>query len=143
MIYLVLAILSSMLVSVLMLKSGRFRQLVCGSPTVVIERGQVLQKAMRRLRLTTEDLFEQLRQKGVFYLEDVAWAIVETNGMLSVIRRPEEEPVTPKELGLSPARAGPGAGAGVPDDGAHRWQVEGDRKKYGHGAGQVKQQRYV
>ncbi len=74
-------------------------------PTVVIERGQVLQKAMRRLRLTTEDLFEQLRQKGVFYLEDVAWAIVETNGMLSVIRRPEEEPVTPKELGLSlPAR---------------------------------------
>ena len=45
---------------------------------------------MRRLRLTTEDLFEQLRQKGVFYLEDVAWAIVETNGMLSVIRRPED-----------------------------------------------------
>ena len=38
-----------LLVSVLMLKSGRFRQLVCGSPTVVIERGQVLQKAMRRL----------------------------------------------------------------------------------------------
>ena len=95
-----------LLVSVLMLKSGRFRQLVCGSPTVVIERGQVLQKAMRRLRLTTEDLFEQLRQKGVFYLEDVAWAIVETNGMLSVIRRPEEEPVTPKELGLSPASQG-------------------------------------
>ena len=95
-----------LLVSVLMLKSGRFRQLVCGSPTVVIERGQVLQEAMRRLRLTTEDLFEQLRQKGVFYLEDVAWAIVETNGMLSVIRRPEEEPVTPKELGLSPASQG-------------------------------------
>ena len=46
-------------------------------------------------------VLEQLRQKGVFYLEDVAWAIVETNGMLSVIRRPEEEPVTPKELGLS------------------------------------------
>ena len=61
---------------------------------------------MRRLRLTTEDLFEQLRQKGVFYLEDVAWAIVETNGMLSVIRRPEEEPVTPKELGLSPVSQG-------------------------------------
>ena len=89
-----------LLVSVLMLKSGRFRQLVCGSPTVVIERGQVLQKAMRRLRLTTEDLFEQLRQKGVFYLEDVAWAIIETNGRMSVIRRPEEDPVTPKQLGL-------------------------------------------
>lgn len=89
-----------LLVSVLMLKSGRFRQLVCGSPTVVIERGQVLQRAMRRLRLTTEDLFEQLRQKGVFYLEDVAWAIIETNGRMSVIRRPEEEPLTPRQLGL-------------------------------------------
>lgn len=89
-----------------MLKSGRFRKLVCGSPMVVIQRGKVLQGQMRRLRMTTEDLFEQLRQNNVFYLEDVAWAIVETNGMLSVIRRPEEEPVTPKELGLSPASQG-------------------------------------
>ena len=87
-------------VSLWMLKSGRFRQLVCGSPTVVIQRGQVLQQQMRRLRLTTEDLFEQLRQNGVFYLEDVAWAIIETNGNMSVIRWPEEDAVTPKELGL-------------------------------------------
>ena len=55
---------------------------------------------MRRLRMTTEDLFEQLRQNNVFYLEDVAWAIIETNGRMSVIRRPEEDPVTPKQLGL-------------------------------------------
>ena len=86
--------------SLLMLKSGPFRKLVCGSPTVVIQRGQVLQQQMRRLRLTTEDLFEQLRQNGVFYLEDVAWAIIETNGNMSVIRWPEEDAVTPKELGL-------------------------------------------
>ena len=165
-----------LLVSVLMLKSGRFRQLVCGSPTVVIERGQVLQKAMRRLRLTTEDLFEQLRQKGVFYLEDVAWAIVDKRdaqrhpaagggachpqGAGAVPCQPgagsgghqrwRAVPALPGAvrqgpgLGAPPvARAGPGAGAGIPDDGAHRWQVEGDRKKDGHGAGQVKRQRYV
>lgn len=83
-----------------MLKSGRFRKLVCGSPMVVIQRGKVLQGQMRRLRMTTEDLFEQLRQNNVFYLEDVAWAIIETNGRMSVIRRPEEDPVTPKQLGL-------------------------------------------
>ena len=47
---------------------------------VVIQRGKVLQGQMRRLRMTTEDLFEQLRQNNVFYLEDVAWAIIETNG---------------------------------------------------------------
>ena len=67
---------------------------------VVIQRGKVLQGQMRRLRMTTEDLFEQLRQNNVFYLEDVAWAIIETNGRMSVIRKPEEDPVTPKQLGL-------------------------------------------
>ena len=83
-----------------MLKSGAFRRLVCGRPMVVVERGKILQGQMRRLRMTTEDLFEQLRQNNVFYLEDVAWAIIETNGRMSVIRRPEEDPVTPKQLGL-------------------------------------------
>ena len=48
-----------------MLKSGRFRKLVCGSPMVVIQRGKVLQGQMRRLRMTNEDLFEQLRQNNV------------------------------------------------------------------------------
>ena len=83
-----------------MLKSGAFRRLVCGRPMVVVERGKILQGQMRRLRMTTEDLFEQLRQNNVFYLEDVAWAIIETNGRMSVIRRPEEDPVTPKQLDL-------------------------------------------
>ena len=93
-------VICELAMSLLMLKNGPFRKLVCGSPTVVIQRGQVLQQQMRRLRLTTEDLFEQLRQNGVFYLEDVAWAIIETNGNMSVIRWPEKDAVTPKELGL-------------------------------------------
>ena len=99
-------VLCELLASFSMLKSGRFRKLVCGSPTVVIQRGEILQKQMRRLRMTTEDLFEQLRQNGVFYLEDVAWAIVETNGTLSVLRRPEQDPATPKQLGLKPENQG-------------------------------------
>ena len=93
-------VLCELLVSFGMLKSSRFRKLVCGSPTVVIQRGEILQNEMRRLRITTEDLMEQLRQNGVFYLEDVAWAIIETNGRMSVIRRPQEEPLTPRQLGL-------------------------------------------
>ena len=95
-------VLCELLVSFGMLKSSRFRKLVCGSPTVVIQRGEILQNEMRRLRITTEDLMEQLRQNGVFYLEDVAWAIIETNGMMNVIRRPEEDPVTPRQLQLKP-----------------------------------------
>ena len=95
-------VLCELLVSFGMLKSSRFRKLVCGSPTVVIQRGEILQNEMRRLRITTEDLMEQLRQNGVFYLEDVAWAIIETNGMMNVIRRPEEDPVTPRQLQPKP-----------------------------------------
>lgn len=99
-------VLCEILVSFGMLKSGRFRQMICGNPIVVIQRGQILQDQMRRLRMTTEDLCEQLRQNNVFYLEDVAWAIIETNGMMSVIRKTEEDPVTPKQLGLNPPSQG-------------------------------------
>lgn len=95
-------VLCELLVSFGMLKSGSFRRLVCGSPTVVIRQGELLQSEMRRLRITTEDVMEQLRQNGVFYLEDVAWAIMETNGIMNVIRRPDKEPVTPRQLQLKP-----------------------------------------
>ena len=83
-----------------MLKSGAFRRLVCGRPMVVVERGKILQGQMRRLRMTTEDLLEQLRQNNVFYLEEVAYAIIETNGMMSVIKYPESDPLTPKPAGV-------------------------------------------
>lgn len=84
-----------------MLKSGAFRRLVCGRPMVVVERGKILQEQMRRLRMTTEDLLEQLRQSGSFYLEEVDWAIVETNGTLSVLRRPDRDPLTPEQAGVA------------------------------------------
>ena len=75
-------------VSVLMMKSRRFRQLICGSPVVVIEDGRLLQKQMRRLRLTTDDLCAQLRQQNIFSLEDVQYCIMETNGVLSILEKP-------------------------------------------------------
>lgn len=87
-------------VSLLMLKSGKFRQVVCGSPIVVIENGKVLQREMRRLRMSTEDLFEELRQAGAFALEDVAYAIIETNGRISVLKRASADYLTPKQAGV-------------------------------------------
>lgn len=96
----VVLVLCEIIVSLFMLKSGKFRQLVCGKPIVVIEKGQIMQRQMRRLRMSIEDLFEQLRQNGVFYLEEVAFAIVETNGMMSVIKNPADDPLTPKLAGV-------------------------------------------
>ncbi len=76
--------------SVLMMKSGLFRRIVCGSPVVVIENGKPMQSEMRRLRLTVDDLCAQLRQQDVFSIEDVQYGIMETNGTLSVLEKPQK-----------------------------------------------------
>lgn len=96
----VVLVICEIVVSLFMLKSGKFRQLVCGNPIVVIENGRVLQEQMRRLRMSTEDLFEQLRQAGSFALEDVAYAIMETNGQLSVLKKSSADYLTPKQAGV-------------------------------------------
>ena len=61
------------LVSVFMLKSSRFHRLVCGKPVVIIKDGRIIQENMQELRMSVEDLFEQLRQKDIFVLSDVAY----------------------------------------------------------------------
>jgi uncharacterized membrane protein YcaP (DUF421 family) len=93
-------VVCEIVVSALMVQSGKFRRLICGRPIVVINNGKVDQKEMRRLRLTTEDLFEDLRQKDVFAIEDVAYAIVETNGKMSVIKKPDKETPVNGSLGI-------------------------------------------
>jgi len=93
-------VLFEIITAFLMLKSGKIRRVVCGKPIVVIEKGVLNQKAMRQLRMTTEDLSEQLRQKEAFFLEEVEYAIVETNGTMSVIKKTEEEPATPAQMGI-------------------------------------------
>ena len=94
-------IFCEIIVSVLMLKSGKFRKMVCGRPIVIINDGIVDQCQMKRLRMTTEDLFEQLRQKDIFAFEDVAYAIVETNGKLSVIKKPNQNTPTAGMMGVA------------------------------------------
>ena len=92
--------------SVLMLKSGKFRRLVCGKPIVVINDGVIDQKEMKRLRMSTEDLGEELRLKNIFSLQDVAYAIVETNGKMSVIKKPDKEQPTAGMLGIAVSNNG-------------------------------------
>ena len=88
------------LTSVLMMKSRTVRKLVCGNPVVVIEDGKLLQKQMKRLRMTNSDLMEQLRQQSVFSLDDVQYCIVETNGALSILEKPEKRVPNAEEAGV-------------------------------------------
>ena len=87
--------------SLIMMKNSKFRKIICGSPVMVIEEGKILQDAMRKLRMTTEDLCIQLRQENVFSLEDVEYCIVETNGKISVLQKPEKRTPNAQELGVT------------------------------------------
>ena len=87
-------------VSVLMMKSRRFRRLICGAPVVVIEDGKLLQSQMKRLRLTTDDLCAQLRQQNIFSLSDVQYCIMETNGVLSILEKPDKRVPNAEESGV-------------------------------------------
>lgn len=92
-------------VSTLSVHWPKLRRALSGKPVPVVRQGKVDQAALRELRLSLDDLFEDLRLSGVFDLRRVELAQVETNGKLSLLLSPDDDPVTPKQLGLrvSPA----------------------------------------
>lgn len=90
----------SMLLSFFNLKSIRFRALICGTPAVIIQNGEVNQKNMAKNRLTLDELFEQLRSQGFTDLSAVKYAVLETNGQLSILPYTKESPITPKAANL-------------------------------------------
>lgn len=88
------------IISLLMLKRAGFRRIICGKPVVIISNGKIDQNKMHKLRMSTEDLSEELRQQGIFNIEDVSFAIIETNGKLSVLKKPNKDLPTAEELGI-------------------------------------------
>ena len=96
----------AMIISVLMTKSIRFRTILCGRPSIIVERGQLREKELSRNRLTIDELFEELRGKGFPDLSAVQYAILETNGKFSVIPKASEQPVTAAQAGLEPSEPG-------------------------------------
>ena len=84
------------------MKSLFLRRLLCGQPSTVIENGVLQQQAMRHCRLTLDELFEELRAQGVSDLATVKYAVLETNGQLSVLLYPADAPATPRQLGKEP-----------------------------------------
>lgn len=84
--------------SALSFRSQKLFNLLAGRPKTVILDGQIDQNALRLLRLTVADLMEALRGKDIFDPRDVSYAVIETNGTLSVALRPEKETVTLSDL---------------------------------------------
>lgn len=92
----------SMILSVLNLKSVRFRALLCGNPTLIIRDGRILQQNMARNRFTVDELCEQLRSQGYSDLSAVKYAILETSGQVSILPYTADSPVTPRTMAPDP-----------------------------------------
>lgn len=83
------------------LKSIKFRHLTDGTPSIVIEQGKILEKNLKKSKMSTDELMLFLREKGIFKVSDVEMAVVETNGQLSVMKKSDQQPLTPHQLGLA------------------------------------------
>lgn len=92
--------LLQVLISFLSIKSEKFKNLVSGKPSILIEKGKLNIKELKKLRITSTDLLEQLRLANCPSLSDVEYAIMEANGQLTVIPKAEQKPLTPKDMGL-------------------------------------------
>ena len=82
------------------LKSSRLRKLLCGKPEILIENGNILQKNLRKSRITLDELTGHLREKDVLDIRAVQYAILETNGNLSVFPYPKEMPASARDAGI-------------------------------------------
>lgn len=90
-----------LIVSVLSLRFRSIRTLMGGNPVVIIHNGVIDQGALKNLRFSIDDLMESLRSQGVFDLSQIQYAIVETNGTVSILPYEKDSPATPTQLKLT------------------------------------------
>ena len=95
-----------LIISIVNLKSIKLREIICGKPRILIYRGKIDEKALKKERFTINELQERLRGNNIMNLGDVEFAILETNGEITVIQKPEKRAVVPEDLGITPEYEG-------------------------------------
>ncbi len=94
------------LISGVIVKSVRLRALISGKPCIVIKKGQIVQREMKKNRLTLDELAEQLRKKNISDISTVNYAVLETDGSISTLLFPGQSPLTPQQMGVQADDAG-------------------------------------
>lgn len=95
-----------LIISLLNLKSMKAREIICGKPSILIYRGRINEKVLKKERFTINELEERLRANNVFNLGDVEYAILETSGQVTVIQKPEKRNTTPQDFKIVPEYEG-------------------------------------
>lgn len=95
-----------LIISAINLKSITLRAVICGKPRILIYRGKIDEKALKKEKITINELQERLRQVNIFNIGDVEYAILETSGQISVIQKPEKRNTIPQDFNIIPEYEG-------------------------------------
>lgn len=95
-----------LILSILNMKGINLRALICGKPQILIFRGKIDEKALKKEKITMNELQERLRQNNIFNIGDVEYAILETSGQISVIQKPEKRNTIPADFNIVPEYEG-------------------------------------
>lgn len=103
-----LALVSAIVVTILVvitdyldIKSINFRKLIDGDPIVLISNGKLLDYNLKKVKITINTLMMELRKKDIFNVDDVAFAVIETDGELSILPKANKQPITTGDLNIS------------------------------------------
>lgn len=102
----VLIILMQYLYGALIIKNRKVGQLLTFEPVVVIAKGQFVKSSMKRLKYSVDTILTMLREKDVFDLNEVEFAVIESTGQLSVLKKSQYQPATAEDMGLNPEYKG-------------------------------------
>lgn len=94
------------IISGISLKNIRMRAVLFGKPSILITRGKIDQKEMRKNRFTVDELMGQLRNQGCMDISTIEYAVLETDGTFNIIPYPAERPATAAQLGLDAGKGG-------------------------------------
>lgn len=95
-----------LLISLINLKSIKLRELICGKPSILIYRGKIDEKVLLKERFTINELQERLRGNNIVNIGDVEYAILETNGEVTVIQKPNKRNTMPEDFNIMPEYEG-------------------------------------
>lgn len=95
-----------LIISIINIKSITARKIICGKPRILVYRGKIDERALIKERFTINELEERLRDKDIFNIGDVEYAILETSGQVTVIQKPDKRNTIPEDFGIMPEYEG-------------------------------------
>ena len=95
-----------LVISTINIKSTKAREILCGKPSILINKGKIDENVLRKERFTINELEERLRDNNIFNIGDVEYAILETSGEVTIIQKPSKRNVIPEDLNIEPEYEG-------------------------------------